>query len=104
MTYLLLGIPFVVLAAAVWGLVRRGSGVPSGRAVLLALAGVAVLTAVFDNAIIAAGVVAYDDALTLGVRLGLAPVEDWLYPVAGVMLLPALWVALGRRAAARGAS
>lgn len=97
MTYLLLGMPFVLVAAGVWAGVRRRSSVPGPAAVALTFAGVAVLTAVFDNAIIAAGVVGYADHRTLGVRLGLAPLEDWLYPAAGVMLLPALWVLLGRR-------
>jgi lycopene cyclase domain-containing protein len=96
-TYLLLGVPFVAVAAAVWFGVRRRSAAPRLAAVGLAFAGVAALTAVFDNAIIAAGVVGYAGDRTLGVRLGLAPLEDWLYPVAGVMLLPALWVLLGRR-------
>ncbi len=97
MTYLLLGVPFLAVAAGVWVVARRAAPVPRAAVVALAFAGVALLTAVFDNAIIAAGVVGYAEHRTLGLRLGLAPLEDWLYPAAGVMLLPALWELLGRR-------
>ena len=40
---------------------------------------------------------AYDDERISGVRIGLAPLEDFAYPLAAAILLPALWVALRRR-------
>lgn len=55
-----------------------------------------VLTAIFDNVIIRAGIVAYDTSTLGGVMVGAAPVEDFSYPLAGAMLLPALWLALER--------
>ena len=55
-----------------------------------------VLTAVFDNFIIEAGIVAYDPTTLGGVLIGVAPLEDFSYPLAGAMLLPALWLALER--------
>lgn len=49
------------------------------------------LTLIFDNLIIATGIVAYDDSLILGVKLGLAPLEDFFYPLAALIVLPYVW-------------
>lgn len=54
------------------------------------------LTAVFDNLMIAADLFHYAPNQLLGPKLGLAPVEDFAYPLAAVLLLPAMWVALQR--------
>jgi len=56
---------------------------------------VGVLTAVFDNAIIGAGLVAYDESTLSRWMVGLAPVEDFAYTVAGAILIPMVWEALG---------
>jgi lycopene cyclase domain-containing protein len=100
-TYLLLDLAFLVVPAALavaalavsHGARRRTAVVATG----VALAVVLVLTAVFDNVILALGIVAYDDSLLSGVRLGLAPLEDFAYAVAAGVGLPALWVLLGGR-------
>ena len=42
---------------------------------------------------------AYDPAKILGVRIGVAPVEDFSYAIVAALALPALWVLLGRRRA-----
>jgi small toxic polypeptide LdrA/B/C/D len=73
-----------------------------GRKAALAAAGCAavvvlVLTAVFDNLMIAAGLFSYSSELISGVSVGLAPLEDFAYPVAAVLLLPSLWILLGER-------
>jgi lycopene cyclase domain-containing protein len=104
-TYLLLSLCFLVLAAAVLvvaialapdraRLLRRWS-LPVAAAALALL----VLTAVFDNLMIAVGLMTYADDRISGVRLGLVPVEDFSYPLAAVLLLPALWLLLRRRRA-----
>lgn len=54
-----------------------------------------VFTAVFDNLIIAAGIVAYDPAKISGVFIGIAPIEDFAYTLAAVLVLPTLWGVLG---------
>jgi len=54
------------------------------------------LTAIFDNVIIGTGLVAYDDALISGLRIGVAPIEDFAYTVAALVLLPSLWHLLKR--------
>lgn len=58
-----------------------------------------ITTAVFDNVIIGVGLVSYDAATLAGIMIGLAPLEDFAYTIAAVMILPALWVALGARKA-----
>ena len=74
-----------------------------GRHVLLpALAGLVVLlllTAAFDNVIVGTGIVAYDPDRILGLRIGVAPVEDFSYAVVAALAMPAIWVLLGRRRA-----
>jgi lycopene cyclase domain-containing protein len=69
--------------------------VRAGRSTLVpALAAVAVLlvaTAVFDSVIVGTGIVAYDDTRILGIRIGAAPIEDFAYPIAAGLALPALW-------------
>ncbi|MBS7547368.1 prenyltransferase [Dietzia sp. Marseille-Q0999] len=56
-----------------------------------------VLTAIFDNIMIAAGLVAYDDALTSGIRLGVAPIEDFSYAIAAAVFVPSVWFTLTAR-------
>ena len=101
MTYLLLvgifvGIAAVVLAAVVRSRARAGgrSG-PSLAAIGWSFAALTVLTAVFDNLMIAAGLVEYDEEQLVGLWIGRAPVEDFGYPAAVVLLMPALWHLLG---------
>jgi lycopene cyclase domain-containing protein len=66
-------------------------------AVALAGAALLLITAVFDNVMIAVGLVGYDDARISGLLLGIAPIEDFAYAIGAAVLLPALWQLLGRR-------
>ena len=96
MTYLLLNTVFLVIAALVAAIAfwRR----PAYRAMLpaigLALTAVLLLTAVFDNIMIGVGLVAYDSAHISGLFVGIAPLEDFAYPIGAALLLPALWALL----------
>jgi len=56
------------------------------------------MTAVFDSAIVGYGLTVYDPETILGVYVGAAPIEDFGYTVAAVMIMPTLWTVLGRRA------
>jgi lycopene cyclase domain-containing protein len=87
--FFLAAVAAVALAAA---LTRRS---PRWRA--LAIAGVALLatTAVFDNVMIGIGLVDYNPDLISGAFVGIAPLEDFAYAVAAVVLLPSLWHLLG---------
>lgn len=100
MTYLLLSLPFAAVAViAAWAFRPREAAAARRRAIatLVAAAALVILTAVFDSVIVATGIVAYDDAHRIGWTIGLAPVEDFLYPLAGVLLLPAVWSLAVRR-------
>jgi lycopene cyclase domain-containing protein len=98
MTYWLLNLPFLAVAgvAALAALLARRS--PRWRAVGLTAIVVLVLTAVFDNVLVGVGIVGYDPALISGAFVGVAPIEDFAYAVAAIVLLPSLWSLLSPRA------
>lgn len=100
MTYTLLVIPFALLTLAVtlasavrprFG--RRMAASAIGAAVLVAL------TAVFDNVMIAAGLFTYPEEHLSGVKIGLAPIEDFSYAVCAAFLVPAVFALLTRPSA-----
>ena len=103
MTYLLLSLVFLAVAAVVLivalalapdraRIVRRWwAPLPIAAVVVLAL------TAVFDNLMIGAGLMTYTEPNISGARLGLVPLEDFTYPLAALLLLPALWLLTRRR-------
>ncbi|MEI5584775.1 MULTISPECIES: lycopene cyclase domain-containing protein [unclassified Agromyces] len=106
MTYALMSLPFLLVAVlAAWAWRPRELRAARRRriATLVAAAALVVLTAVFDSVIIGTGIVAYDDGQRSGVTIGLAPIEDFLYPIAGVLLLPAAWRVAVRRWPGRSA-
>ena len=49
------------------------------------------MTLVFDNLIIGSGIVDYDYSKTFGIRLFLAPVEDFAYTLVALVLVPSLF-------------
>lgn len=102
MTYLQLSACFLAATVAValaLGLMARGRG-PRPAAVALTIAVLVALTAVFDTVMIGSGLFHYADQHLVGIRIGLAPIEDFAYPLAGALLLPALWALLRRRRSA----
>jgi lycopene cyclase domain-containing protein len=103
MTYLELAAWFLgatVLLVGVLVLVARGRG-PRAGAVALTVLVLFVLTAVFDTLMIATGLFHYAGPQLLGIHIGLAPLEDFAYPLAGALLLPAIWAALRFRRRSR---
>ncbi|MGM1016951.1 MAG: lycopene cyclase domain-containing protein [Actinomycetota bacterium] len=102
MTYLTLSLWFVgaaLLATALLPLASRTRPRPRPHlgAVLLTIGTLFVLTAVFDNIMIGTGLFHYAPSQLVGVHIGLAPLEDFTYPLAGALLLPALWTLLVHR-------
>jgi lycopene cyclase domain-containing protein len=99
MTYWLLNVAFlaVVAAVALAAVLSRRS--PRWASVGLVLVVVLVLTAAFDNVMIAIGLVGYSASRISGVFVGVAPLEDFAYAIAAVVLLPSLWTLLGGRRA-----
>jgi lycopene cyclase domain-containing protein len=102
MTYLALNAVFLlvvvaVAAAAVLRCRRHGRSGIRWPAVSIAAAALLLFTAVFDNVMIAVGLVGYDENRITGLRIGVAPLEDFAYAIAAVLLLPALWQLTARR-------
>lgn len=93
MTYLLLNAVFVGVSLFTLLLVPRNRWL----AYLIAMVPMLALTAIFDNLIIAAGIVAYDETKISGLFIGLAPVEDFAYTIAAVLIVPSVWSAMTRR-------
>jgi len=97
MTYWALNAIFlgVVVLIALAAIISRRA--PRWLAVLLAGGILLVLTALFDNVMIGIGLVGYNRRLISGVFIGRAPIEDFAYTVAAVVLLPSVWTLLTRR-------
>ena len=87
-TYIVLNMVYLVgvLAILKWrGLLVWNHSVIVTLCILIAC------TAVFDSLIIAAGIVDYDTAKILGIYIGAAPIEDFMYALLAAVIVPALW-------------
>lgn len=92
MTYPLIVLPFVVVTVIVTlATVKRPRFrermTSSGLTALVLVA----LTLVFDNLMIAVDLFSYPQEHLSGLKLGLAPIEDFAYPLCAAFLLPALY-------------
>jgi len=94
-TYALIVLPFLIATAVVvlvsarrpdFGRRMAASGIAAGILV--------VFTALFDNLMIAAGLFTYPAEHLSGLRVGLAPLEDFAYPLCAAFLVPAVYVLL----------
>ena len=97
MTYPLIVLPFllvtVIIVLTTVRMPRFGRRMAaSGVAAVVLL----VLTAIFDNVMIAVGLFTYPENRLSGLRIGLAPVEDFSYPLCAAFLVPAIYTLLGR--------
>lgn len=102
MTYLWLNAGFLLIAGAFLAgalLIRREATVTRRWWLPVCLAGlvVMILTAVFDTLMISVGLMTYAPEQICGLRVGLAPIEDFAYPVAGLIILPSLWLLYRKR-------
>jgi lycopene cyclase domain-containing protein len=97
MTYWTLNAIFlgVVAAVALAAILRRRS--PRWAAVGAASIVLLLTTAVFDNVMIGVGLVDYDPDRISGAFVGIAPLEDFAYAIAAVVLLPSLWTLFAPR-------
>lgn len=100
MTYLLMSLPFVGVALLVFLLGAVRARRRHGARRLLAgwaatTAALLVLTAVFDNVMMAVGFFDYGPEAISGARIWLIPLEDFLYPLAGALLLSGAWELFG---------
>jgi lycopene cyclase domain-containing protein len=94
-TYWTLNLLFlaVVAVVALAAVLRRRA--PAWKAVGVASVALLITTAVFDNVMIRIGLVDYDPDRISGAFVGVAPLEDFAYAVAAVVLLPSLWHLFG---------
>ena len=88
MTYLTLTLVVLLICAIYAVFLRRWlplSPILKTTAVML------LLTLVFDNLIIATGIVDYDPEKISGIRLGVAPIEDFAYTLVALVLVPSVF-------------
>jgi lycopene cyclase domain-containing protein len=83
--------------------VLLGASVPMFRRLrawplIWTVAHLSILTLVFDSLMIREGLYTFDPAKMVGLSLWRAPVEDFAYPIAARIAMPALWTLLERRA------
>jgi lycopene cyclase domain-containing protein len=98
MTYPLIVVPFVVVTAAVvLATVRRPRFASRMAASAIAAVVLVVLTAVFDNVMIALDLFTYPTEHLSGLRIGLAPLEDFAYPLCAAFGVPAVLTLLSPR-------
>lgn len=98
MTYPLIVVPFVVVTVIVTLLTasRPGFGRRLRASALTALV-LVLLTAVFDNLMIAIDLFSYPPQHLSGLKIGLAPLEDFAYPVCAAFLVPAIFTLVSAR-------
>lgn len=92
-TYLMLNLIFL---AAVLGVLAWRKLLTFGRAVWVTLAVLLVTTIVFDSLLIYLGMFTYPTDKILGIRVGLAPIEDLFYALLAGLVVPAIWKGLDR--------
>ena len=91
-TYVALNVVFLVVVLTVLKWRRL---LVWNRSAIVTLLILIVCTAVFDSLIIAAGIVDYDTTKILGIYIGAAPIEDFMYALLAAAIVPALWKGFG---------
>jgi len=81
-----LGLNAIFLGAVVLAGLTMRKQLP-WRAIFLSTGVLVIATAVFDNLIVGTGIVAYDESLILGIKIGYAPIEDFAYALAAPLLI-----------------
>ncbi len=87
-TYLILNLVFMAVVLLIFKLF---GALHWDKTMFLVLIVLIVLTAIFDSLIIAVGIVDYDPSKILGLKLGLAPIEDFMYAILALIIVPATW-------------
>lgn len=97
MTYPLMILPFAAATVAItlWSARRPRFGARMAASAVAA-AVLLVLTAIFDNIMIAAGLFTYPTEHLSGLRIGAAPIEDFSYPLCAAFLIPAVYALADR--------
>jgi lycopene cyclase domain-containing protein len=93
MTYGDMNLIFLVIAGIATWIIKSRFQCFTTPIVLLPML---ILTAVFDNLIILAGIVDYDATKLMSIYVGVVPIEDFAYTVVAVLLVPAIWKAANK--------
>lgn len=94
MSYGELNFIFLIVAGIITWIIKSRYQCFTAPIVLLPML---LLTAVFDNLIVASGIVAYDESKLLGIKILTVPVEDFAYTIVAVLLIPAIWKAMNKK-------
>ena len=97
MTYWSLNALFLAAVALVALAAVLSARAPRWKTLGLAAIALLITTAVFDNVMIGIGLVDYNPELISGAFVGIAPLEDFAYAIAAVVLLPSLWHLLEKK-------
>ncbi len=99
MSYLGLAAVFVAITLPVLAIaiVTRRPGPRWWAAVGLTGLSLIVLTAVFDSIMIAGDLFRFDESALTGLHVGLAPIEDFAWPIAATVLIPSTLLLLRTR-------
>lgn len=95
MVYFLVCVPFLIISTAV-ALMAARQQPQFFRQLVWVVIPLILLTVIFDNLLTGLPIVNYDSSLISGIRIGSAPIEDLSYTIAVVLLVPSLWILLGR--------
>jgi lycopene cyclase domain-containing protein len=91
--YLTLNLIFLTISLLALLLVQKNRW----PAYLVGILPMLVITAVFDNLIVGAGIVDYDPSKISGIMVGIVPIEDFAYTIAAVLIVPSVWSAMVNR-------
>jgi len=94
MNYLALNVVFMLMAFVILNVIVRKSPWKLIGWTLLAMV---LVTLVFDNVIVAMGIVDYDLKKISGVLLGLVPIEDFAYTIVSVLAVSSIWHLMTRK-------
>ena len=95
-TYLTMSIPYMLWSVGLTALAKWKFRLRL-QSLVVPVAALLVSTALFDNLIVGSGLVAYDESRIIGVRIGVAPIEDFLYAIVAVLVTASVWQILRRR-------
>ena len=94
MNYLALNVVFMLMAFVILNVIVRRS---PWRLIGWTLLAMVLVTLVFDNVIVAMGIVDYDLKKICGVLLGLVPIEDFAYTIVSVLAVSSIWHLMTRK-------
>ena len=95
-TYLLMGLPFIITALLIdWFLLK--TRVITSKQCWIVMALLIIMTALFDQFLAGFPIVLYDESKILGIFVGSAPIEDFMYTIAAVIGLGSIWTHYEKR-------